>query len=60
MKNKIESFLEFLQSNLSAKEFIETIVSSAVTDTTDKPPETRIRKLKDKAEVFNLNKEENT
>lgn len=47
---------EFVESDKSAKEFIEDVISSAITNVTDAPPETRIKKPEDENKVINLTK----
>lgn len=49
---------EFIESSKHAREFIEDVISSAITNTTDAPPETRIRKPEDEIETINLTKKE--
>ena len=47
---------EFVESNKNAKEFIEDVISSAISSVTDAPPETRIRKPDDEVATINLTK----
>lgn len=47
--------LSFLESEKSAKEFIEDVTSSAITSVTDAPPETRIKPKDEETETIDLN-----
>ena len=47
---------EFVESDKNAKEFIEDVVSSAISSVTDAPPDTRIKKPEDEVETINLTK----
>lgn len=42
---------KFLESEITAKEFIETVQSSVITSVTDAPPETRIKRPDDEIEL---------
>ena len=54
---KLNLFLQFLQSNKSAKDFLEDVSSGVISSVTDKPPETRTKLPDDKIKSFNLNKD---
>ncbi len=45
---------DFLSSSKSAREFIETITSSAISSVTDTPPETRIKKPEDDVDIVDV------
>jgi len=53
---ELNLFLQFLQSNKSAKDFLEDVSSGAISSVTDKPPETRTSLPNNKIKSFNLNK----
>lgn len=48
--------MTFVESNKSAKEFIEDVISSSISSVTDAPPETRIKKPDEEIETINLTK----
>jgi hypothetical protein len=47
---------EFLKSTKTSKQFIEDVTSGTISQTTDAPPETRIRKPDDEIETVKIDK----